>query len=232
MESDDSSAKTARRRDRVQGLMIVAVAFLASLALSLWAKRASEPEQSQAPAPPTSAGLQNWPQAVDPVRELSRARELTRRLLLRGFVAEGVKSDGTLDLRGASGFVRYSFQSPQGHGPQPPREPGLVPRRDLCGRQAVRLDNKGMYAEADQADVVCSFSHGEPLPEPPCGLARVWQRAKDNGVSPDALARIEYYRAATGPAFRFELLDGSSRFSVQSDCATTLDAREAAGFVP
>lgn len=222
----------ARRHDRVIGLVIVAVAFLISLLISVWAKRRSEPEQSAPLLPPTTEGIQGWPHQVDPVANLPRARAVTRRLLLRGFVAEGVKSDGTVDLTRPSSNVRYSFQSPQGHGPQPPREPGVVPRRDLCGRQSVRIRSNGIYAEPDQPEVACSPLHGEPLPDPGCSLARVWEVAIERGVSSQAVARIEYYRAQAGPAFRFQLLDGSSPFVIYGDCERELTHREGLGHVP
>lgn len=223
---------THARRDRVVGLGIVAFAFLLSLAISLWAKRRSEPERTLPPAPPTTENIQGWPSAVDPVKNLARAREVTKRLLLRGFVAEGVRSDGTVDLTRSGSNIRYSFQSPQGHGPQPPREPGVVPRRDLCGRQSVRVRSNGIYAEPDQSEVGCSPAHGEPLPDPGCELVKVWQAAIERGVSQNAVARIEYYRSIAGPAFRFQLLDGSSTFSLYGDCGRELRHREAVGHVP
>lgn len=224
----------SRRRDRVQGLFIVAMAFVVSIFISLWAKRKSEPERALPPEPASPERIQGWPNAVDPVQNLPRARELTRRLLFRGFVAEGVRSDGTVDLSqpGTGNNVRYSFQSPDGHGPQPPREPGLVPRRDLCGRQSVRIRELGVYAEPDQPEVVCSLTHGDPLPDPGCSLGEVWQAAIERGVPKDALARIQFYRAAAGPAFRFQLLNNTSTFTLYGDCERELGHEEAVGHVP
>lgn len=224
-----------RRRDRFLGLLIVGGAFLLSLPISLWAKHRSEPESSTPPDPATTEGIQGWPLAVDPVANLARARELTRRLLFRGFVAEGVKSDGTLDLSqpGSGGNVRYSFQSPPGHGPQPPREVGVVPRRDRCGRQSVRIREVGIYAEPDQPEVVCSpHNDDETLPEPGCSLDAIWKLALERGVSRDALARIQYYPAVSGPAFRFQLLDNSSTFALDADCESELRPSHAKGHVP
>src|SRR5687767_12960846 len=91
-------ARPARRSDRVFGLAIIAVAFIACLALSVWAKYASRPETSPPPGPPTTQGIVGWAKAVDAVKTLPRARELTRRTVLRGIVIEGVRSDGTIDL--------------------------------------------------------------------------------------------------------------------------------------
>jgi len=222
----------SQKRDRVVGLSVVAGAFLLSLGISLWAKGVSEPETSQAPAPPTTAGIQGWPNKVDPLALLERARSLTPRPLLRGIVAEGVASDGTIDLRSATAYARYSFQSPPGHGPQPPREPGVVPRRANCGRQSVRVGRQGIEAEADQAHVPCPALQREPLPEPRCTFAAIWRHARKLGANPEGRARIEYYRAAAGPAYRFELPGTSIRFSLYGDCERQLTTGEAVGSVP
>src|SRR5690606_39945952 len=152
----------SQKRDRVVGLSVVAGAFVLSLGISLWAKGVSEPETSEAPAPPTTVGIPGWPNRVEPLAALEKARALTPRPLLRGIVAEGVASDGTIDPASA-GYARYSFQSPPGHGPQPPREPGVVPRRANCGRQYVRLGRQGIEAEPDQALVPRSEEHTSEL---------------------------------------------------------------------
>src|SRR4051794_18816624 len=114
----------SRKTDRLRGLLIVGIAFVACLGVSIWAKDKSRPETSQPPGPPTTQGVVGWPSAVDPVRTLPQARELTRRSLLRNIDADGVKSDGTMDFKAGQGSVRYTFQSPPMQGPQPPREPG------------------------------------------------------------------------------------------------------------
>lgn len=230
--ADKSPSERLRSSDRVQGLLVVALAFLASLAISLWAKRVSEPEQSTPPLPPTSVGVVGWPNQVDAVATLRTARALTRRISLRGFVAEGVKSDGTIDVGGRKGSIRYSFQSPPGHGPQPPREPGSVPRRNLCGRQSVRVQSSGIYADADQNELPCPSRPLSPLPAPRCTLARIWQHALAREAPSDALARIEYYRAAVGPAWHFELPTANLRFSLYGDCGRELTEEEAIGFSP
>lgn len=227
-----SRAERLRSSDRVRGLLVVAVAFLASLGISLWAKRVSEPEQSKPPLPPTSAGVVGWPNQVDAVATLRTAQTLTRRISLRGFVAEGVKSDGTIDMAGRNGSIRYSFQSPPGHGPQPPREPGSVPRRNLCGRQSVRVQVDGIYADPDRNELPCPSTPLEPLPAPRCTLAQVWQHALAREAPKDALARIEYYRASVGPAWQFELPTANLRFSLYGDCARELTEEEAVGFAP
>lgn len=222
----------ARRRDRLHGLVVVGVAFLVSLGISFWAKRVSEPEQGLPPAPPTKVGVIGWPNGVDPVKTLPAARQLTRRSHLRGFVADGVREDGTLDFGTATARVRYAFQSPSGQGPQPPRVPGLVPRRNLCGRQSVQIGAAGLVADADQPDLPCPPTLPDPLPEPRCTLAEIWAHARAKGALPGRVARIEYYRAAAGPAWRFEFPDGSLRFSIYGDCARELSRSEANGSVP
>ena len=87
-----------RQRDRLHGLAVVGIAFLTSLGISFWAKRVSEPEQGKPPAPPTTTGIVGWPNAVDPIKTLSVARSLTRRVLLRGMVIEGARSDAAGDV--------------------------------------------------------------------------------------------------------------------------------------
>ncbi|MFZ5894076.1 MAG: hypothetical protein ACOY0T_23645 [Myxococcota bacterium] len=224
--------ESTRQRDRLHGLAVVGIAFLLSLGISFWAKRVSEPEQSKPPAPPTTAGIAGWPNSVDPILTLDAARSLTRRSLFRGMVAEGVHSDGSLPVKQAGVRVRYSFQSPPGHGPQPPRVPGVVPRRNLCGRQNVHITEKGIYADPDQLDLPCAPVPVEGLPAPRCSLAEIWKLAREKGVSAQATARIEYYRSQAGPAWRFELPDGSMRFSVYGDCQRELTRAEASGSVP
>jgi hypothetical protein len=226
------ASSSPRPRDRTLGLAIVAASFVASFAISLWAKRTSEPEQAVTPLPPTSVGVVGFPHAADAVATLPRARELTPRTLLRGFVAEGVKPNGTIDLQGGSAYVRYSFQSPPGKGPQPPRVTGVVPRRSWCGTQNVRLEKQGLYAEPDRAGVACSPVQAEPLPSPRCTLKQIWDLALEKGISPDQPARIEYYRAVAGPAWRFQVSGGGPSFSVYGDCQRELSRKEAAGNVP
>ena|SRR6187455_2278981 len=224
--------ESTRQRDRLHGLAVVGLAFLLSLGISFWAKRVSEPEQSKPPLPPTTAGIVGWPNAVDPVKTLETARSLTRRVLFRGMVAEGVHSNGSLTMTEPGVRLRYVFQSPAGQGPQPPRVPGLVPRRNLCGRQNVHVNDKGIYADPDQLDLPCAPVPVEALPAPRCTLAEIWNLALARGVAASAVARIEYYRSQAGPAWRFELPDGSTRFSVYGDCRRELSRGEASGSVP
>jgi len=227
--SDD--VRRARRKDRTLGLLIVAVTFLAALSLSWWAKLESRPEVSEPPGPPTTKGLVGYPTAVDPVQALGVARRITKRSVLRGFVAEGVASDGTVDLSEGPGRVRYSFQSSPGEGPQPPREPGTLARRLYCGKQNVHLRKEGMVADPDIPDYPCPARPADALPEPRCGTQDVWRHAVERGARADRLARIEYYRARVGPAWRFDLPGTPHRFSLYGDCGRRLTLQESIGAV-
>lgn len=220
-----------RRIDRLRGLVIVGLTFVLCLLVSAWAKRRSLPVLSTPPAPPSSVGIVGFPNAVDPVKTLPRARQLTARTLLRGVVFDGVKSDGTIDVSVPSGRVRYSFQSAAGEGPEPPREPGTLARRAYCGRQNVELRKDGLVADADAADALCA-QPVDPLPEPHCSLADIWAHALSRGVAKERLAHIEYYRAYAGPAFHFEAPHARGRFVLYGDCQRELDGHDAAIFAP
>lgn len=210
----------------------MAVAFAASIGLSLWAKQKSEPEQSQVPGPPTIEGVVGYPSQVDALESLKAARKLTRRSVLRGFVLDGVGVDGTIDIADASNRVRYSFQSEPGQGPQPPREPGTLPKRVTCGKQNVILRNGGMAAEPDQADYPCSPGGIEGLPEPQCSTRELWRLARRRRIPNDRPAHIEYFRAKAGPAWRFEISGTEHRFTIYGDCKRELNGLEAQGSVP
>jgi hypothetical protein len=208
------------------------VSFVFCLAISIWAKERSRPETSEPPGPPTLEGLTGFPSAVDPVASLAAARKLTKRPSLRGIVIDGAQSDGRLDLSEGPGRVRYAFQSPAGHGAQPPREPGTLPRRVTCGKQNVVLRKEGLVAEPDLADYPCAPSPVEPLPEPQCSVKDIWRLAKKRRVPKDRLAHIEYFRAKAGPAWRFEISGTPHRFTVYGDCKRELTGTDAHGTVP
>jgi hypothetical protein len=232
LQTELSTLEARRRRDRLIGLGLVLSTFAATFALSLWAKRASRPELSGPPMPATTEGLEGFPQGVDPVRSFAAAREVTRRKLLRGLAIEGVRSDGKIDLSEGPGRARYVFQSLPGEGPQPPRPTGELARRPYCGKQTVHLRREGLVADPDQADYPCAPALVDDLPEPRCGAAEVWRHAIEKGAPADRLARVEYYRARVGPAWRFELPGTPHRFSLYGDCGRELEASEATGFVP
>jgi hypothetical protein len=222
----------ARERDKRLGLVIVLLAFFIGIGISAWAKHASRPETSEPPGPPVTDGVVGYPDHVDVVKTFAAARSMTKRTLFRGFTAEGVRSDGTIDVSEGPGRARYAFQSPAGHGPQPAVEPGTLPRRQYCGRQDVRLRHEGLVLDPDRADAQCGVRHPEPLPDPQCDLREVWRHALNKGAPSDRLARIEYYRARTGPAFRFELAEGGHTFVLYGDCKRELTGPDTHGRVP
>jgi hypothetical protein len=217
-----------RRKDRLRGLVIVGLTFILCLFVSVWARKRATPVFSAPPAPPSTVGVVGFPSRVDVVKTLARAREVTPRTQLRGITAENVTSEGTVDLAGERPpRVRYTFASAQGEGPEPVREPGTLARRPSCGRQSVVLRKDGIVAETDAAEAVCAQHPTDPLPDPPCGLAEVWAHALSLGVPKEKLARIEYYRASAGPAWRFEAPHASGRFSLSGDCKRELEGRDA-----
>jgi hypothetical protein len=228
----------ARRRDRVVGLIIIGLAFLGCLGLSLFAKHLSTPRPAPDPAPPSTARLPGFPGAVRPFELVKRAHEVTVRSLFVGFDADGVRADGTMDFAQKGTKLRFAFQSPQGIGPQPPREGGTLPKRTYCGRQSVRVGKHGLVAEPDDAKVGCPRPEPEALPSPPpaCGLEQVWALAKKRRIKDDGPARIEYFRADSGPAYRFvkEQKKGQAqRFVVSArDCREILKGRGQRGSVP
>ncbi|MEO8905061.1 MAG: hypothetical protein ABI488_21615 [Polyangiaceae bacterium] len=216
-----------RRNDRIHGLVIVGVTFILCLFISVWARRRATPVFTAPPPPPSTVGVVGFPSHVDVVKTLGRAREVTPRNLLRGITADSVNSDGTVDL-GAEhpSHVRYAFASAQGEGPEPVREPGTLARRPSCGRQSVVLRKDGIVAETDAAEAMCAQHPTDPLPDPRCGPAEVWAHAIALGVPTDKPARIEYYRANAGPAWRFEAPHARGRFSLSGDCQRELDGRD------
>jgi hypothetical protein len=220
----------ARKRDRLIGMSVVAVAFAIGLGISYWAKYASRPETSEPPGPPTTVGIKGWPAKVDVVATLPGARAVTKRALLRGISVEGVSSDGTLDLTEGPGRARYVFQSAPGQGPQPVTATGVVSRFPYCGKQDVQLRREGLVADPDRPMTQCGPKAGEALPDPRCSLATIWRAAISRGFATDKLARIEYFRATGGPAWRFEAEAGS--FVLYGDCQRELKGSAAVGHVP
>ncbi|MBN2195810.1 MAG: hypothetical protein JW751_23535 [Polyangiaceae bacterium] len=217
-----------RHRDRVAGILILAVAFSAALSVSWWAKVETTPEVSRHPEPPTTAGLEGFPGHIDPAAGLASARRLSQRRHLRSIVADGVRSDGTVDV-GSRGRVRYLFQSAPGDGPQPPRPPDALPKRLFCGKQAVEIGPRGIGAATDQMLVSCPSEQLEELPDPECTPKAVWQKAMARGIPANDTARIEYYRSRVGPAWRF-VLGGQHpehRFVLSDDCERLLTNEEA-----
>jgi hypothetical protein len=222
----------ARQRDKWLGMAIVAGTFVLGIAISLWAKHQSRPETSAPPGPPTLEGIRGFPDHVDVTATLAGARKVTKRTLLRGISAEGVRADGTVDLSEGPGRVRYAFQSAPGQGPMPASEIGPLPQRPLCGKQDVRLRREGLVADPDQPSTLCMPKMPEPLPDPQCSFATIWRRAIERGIRSDRLARIEYFRAQGGPAWRFEQAETNARFVLYGDCRRELKGAQATGRVP
>jgi hypothetical protein len=212
------------KRDRVVGLAIIVSAFVLSLAISWWARIVSDPKPSPPPAPPSRESIVGFPKAVDPLKNVERARSVSVRGLLQGIEAEDVAPDGTVEMKGRSRIV-YTFQGLAGEGPQPAREPDELPTRHYCGRQTVTIDRRGVYAQPDIASSPCSKRRGESLPEPRCTMADVWKRAREEGVPAKRTADIEYYRAKAGPAWRFR--DGRREYNFYGDCGKRLRGDDA-----
>ena len=225
--------EVARRKDKRRGLIIIGTTFVGCILLSLWGKEASEPMEAPPLRPPTTVGVVGWPKQVDVTATLAAARETTPRDQLRGFVAEQVSSDGTVNLKKNGALVRYSFQSGPGEGPQPKREPTTLGRHSYCGRQNVYIRRHGMVAEEDMAAFPCGSQLKEPLPDPGCSLKQVWDfMIHKRGAPQGRPARIEYYMAKQEPAYRFTLPGTKHRVSLSADCARVLSPAEGLGGVP
>ncbi len=222
----------ARRRDRMLGLGIVVASFVATLGISYWSRHASTPERATEPEPPSAAGIEGWPKSVDALQVLPIARDATSRISFRGMVAVGVTSDGSMNFGNESTRIRFSFQSPAAHGPQPPRPPGTLPTRTYCGKQNLHVSSSGLVADPDLATHPCPVPWTDGLPPPRCTLADVWEHALKKGADPKRPARVEYYRSRVGPAWRFEIPGWSHGFTLYGDCASEITGPDAAGSVP
>jgi len=214
----------------MMGLVIVGTAFLAGLCISWWARSIATPAVLEPPAPPTTVGIAGFPRAVDAVATLAGAQALTKRTELRGISVWGVRSDGMVDMTAPGHRIRYAFSSARGEGPQPPRAPGTLPIRSFCGRQNVHVRDEGMQADPDQPAASCTGQR-EPLPNPRCGTKEVWQAAIHRGAPADRVATLEYFRAAAGPAWRFDI-PGGTHFTLYGDCERELTGSDAVGSVP
>jgi hypothetical protein len=226
----DAERSPARMRDRATGLIIVAAAFIAALSISWWA-RTKAISGAEPPAPPTTSGLVGFPTRFDAVASLDSARGITKRDRLRGISLTGAKSDGTVDVSRPGATVRYTFSSNRGEGPQPPRPPGTMPKRNSCGRQSVLVKADGMVADKDQPDHPC-LDRGDALPSPRCGPKEVWKHAITKGAPADKLATIDYLRATAGPAWKFQIPGTPHEFVLYGDCERELMGAEAYGTLP
>jgi hypothetical protein len=204
---------------------------LAALSISWWARGISTPSEIDVPAPPTSVGVTGFPHKVDAVATLDAARSATKRSELRGISAFGVAADGTVDVGTSGRTVKYSFASARGQGPQPPRPPGTLPRHEFCGRQHVRVNTTGLFADPDVPSSLCAPAI-EQLPNPRCGPKQVWQAAVRHGMPADQLANITYFRSASGPSWRFELPAQHKTLVLYGDCERELTGSEAVDVTP
>ncbi len=221
----------ARRRDRIRGLLIVGCAFLAALCISWWARSIASPAAGEPPGPPTTDGVVGYPHKVDLVATVEAARVATKRADLRGISAYGVTSDGTVDVSVQSRMIGYVFASARGEGPQPPHPPGTLPKRSLCGKQNVRVNGTGIFADPDQPGLPCTQTI-EALPNPRCGPKELWQAAIKRGWPADQLATVAYFRSVTGPAWRFELPALHRSLVLYGDCERELTGNEAVDAAP
>ncbi|MEZ4372186.1 MAG: hypothetical protein R3B07_15250 [Polyangiaceae bacterium] len=220
------------RSDRLRGMLIVFVTFLATLCLAWWAKWKNTPVPAEPPAEPDESAVVGFPKAIDAVATLPNARKRTPRDVLRGIVLRGVKSDGTVDITEKGSEVRYVFQSRPGEGPQPPRDPEGRPNRPYCGKQVVKVKAEGLQEDEDETKYSCSSKGFEPLPEPRCGPKEVWAHAVAASIPKDKPAQLEYYRAKAGPAWRFRIPGTRHRFSLYGDCERELKGLDEVGSVP
>src|SRR5688572_25015042 len=217
----------SRHRDRLLGLMILLTTFGACLGFSLWARDAAIHDPAPPPAPPTRDFL-GFPTKVRPFEALEVALGLTIRPLLQGFVAEGVKPDGTMDFTRKQTHLRLAFQSLPGRGPQPNRTGGTLPVRSYCGRQNVQVSRVGMSTSPDHAAASCPRTDPRALPvADTCDVKDVWKFAiKQRGVAARGTADIEYFWAKAGPAYRFAAKDSKGkmqRFTLSArDCKTVI----------
>lgn len=208
----------AERRDRILGLMIMASAFGAALGLSFWSHRVAKSPNKGDDRPAETHALPGWPHAAEPMAVLRLARAMARPRGLGSLVVDGVKSDGTVDLAKA-GTARYVFfrvteTRPAGKAPS-------------CDRLVVRLGASGLVRGNVATRQSCPEPRAVPLPEPGCGPRELWEAALRKGASPKALARAEFYRAVSGPAWKFRLGRGNLSLVMDGRCARELTSSEA-----
>jgi len=227
----------SRRRDRVLGLLILCTTFAGCLGFSLWARDAAIHDPAPPPGPPTR-DFKGFPNAVRPFEVLPLAQGLSIRPHLQGFVAQGVKPNGTLDFDKKNTHLRFAFQSLPGRGPQPNRTGGTLPVRSYCGRQNVQVGRAGLATSPDHPEVSCPRADPRALPVPEkCDLRDVWTFAsKERRIAAKGTAEIEYFWSKAGPAYRFaakDQKDKMQRFTLSArDCKTLLTGADQRGTVP
>jgi hypothetical protein len=231
LKTAESSGDLAAKRDRTQGLGILAVAFVIALLGNWWVKSSVHQEPDTAVSSvPDKTGLLGFPEHFDPMSAYERAHDLSVREWLYGIAIKGLRRNGTLDFS-RGGAARFVFGSRRGDGPQPPVAPGTRRYQDHCGRQEVVIDGAGIHAGIDDPDHDC---HGLSrwLPEPSCSLEQIWKFAADKGAPQDSVAQIEYFYAKGGPAWRFSINNTEHEYVLYGDCTQELKGKDAEGKIP
>lgn len=218
--SDEKQAKQQRN----WGFAWLSFAFAGALSISWWSVQAVSPKRAQVAAPPTTAGLDGFPTSVNPHRLLARVRSMTQRQELRGWMATGVRPNGTVDLTQRSSAARYRFDSLPGAGRQP--EAGARPGAEFCGRQTLHLTGKGLFAGPDLSRGGCRANAGPGLPSSKCSLEGLWKLAIAQGATASERAVVEYYWTTEGPAWKFTIPGTAVRFVVAGDCHTKLTGQD------
>ena len=224
----------SRLKDRLYGLLIIAVAFSVCTGASLWAKEMTVPKAARPPAPRTKEGLSDYPERVRPFSVLQSAAARTDRPLFVGMKVDNVEGDGTLNFTKSKTQLRFVFQSPPNRGAQPAREGGRLPRYSYCGKQEVSLTKDGLGEKVDRIDTVCGSKDPVALKLPEsCLVADVMQvlNGHKKQVS-SARVRLEYFNSKAGPAYAV-YRSGKKMFTLlAADCTTKLTRKLARGRVP
>jgi len=108
-----------------------------------------------------------------------------------------------------------------------------VPPRSYCGKQNVFIRRHGLVADPDVPAFPCAATPREELPEPKCTTQQIWDyMVSVNKVSKHKPARIEYFQARSGPAYRFTIPSTRHRVVLAEDCKTELKSPDSLGGVP
>ena len=198
---------TRGRRDRLIGATVLSLALVGSFGFSWWARRTAEAGAAKGANEPSADGISGWPDHVDAVAVLPLARLRSPRTRLMGFVAHGVRPDGTMDVPAEGTWARFTFQGEPvyrmlGHSPPPEKATETREQFKFCGQQSVRLTKKGLIADKDRPNARCRKKMQEGLPLPSCDLETIWQQATLQGAPSKGVAHIEYYSSRVGPAWR------------------------------
>jgi hypothetical protein len=219
-------------RDRLRALFVLSLALVVSFGMILWSKEQIRPLNAYGATASRLRGVEGFPSRVDALKSLSAARRFSRNRELRGMVLDGVKFDGTLDLNPIKNSIKYVFQSSKVRSKERKQPDASTSPTWVCPRQVVKLRRDGLTAEADRLDAICPPELGAALPVPHCGPKEVWAKAIAKGATKEDLARLEYYRAKVGPAWKLQISKTHFSLSVSEDCKRELSFADAAGKVP